>query len=282
MNGFLGKWTAALAVYLVVKQVASATLTRAAPTIPGALPSSILASAITVGLLTILAARVAGRGPRRVLTLFALLLVPQASNFLELIIFPLDLRTHLAPLLLLQTATLALGTALVLDRLTPAGPDSPSVWPSRRRHSARLRRLLACNFSYVVVYIAAGLTVWPFVRPFYENRSMPTPGALLSMQVVRGFVFVTLLTWLVHEVRVRRWVAMLLGGCSLAVFSGVEMIVPSPYLPDFARLAHLVEIGVSDVVFGAGVVWALTERRVASIGTRPAAPLVLRGPRECG
>jgi hypothetical protein len=271
MNGFLGKWGAALAAYVVIKQIASATLTRGAPTIPGDLPASILASAITVGLLSILSGRVAGRGPRRVLTLSALLFVPQANNFTELIIFPLDLRAHLAPLLLLQTATLALATAWVLDRLTPAGPDSLSVWPSRRSNSGWLRRLLACDVAYAAVYIVAGLTVWPFVRPFYESRAMPTPAAVLSMQVLRGFVFVGLLTWLVHELRVRRWVAMLLGGFSLAVFSGVELIVPSPYLPDFARLAHLVEIGVSNVVYGTVVMWALTEGRPRE--TAPMEPL---------
>jgi len=80
MKGFLGKWGAALAVYVVIKQIASATLTRGAPTIPGALPASIVASAITVGLLSILAGRVAGRGARRVLTLSALRRGPGGSG----------------------------------------------------------------------------------------------------------------------------------------------------------------------------------------------------------
>jgi hypothetical protein len=112
MNRSVGKWAAALAVYVVIKEISSATLTRGAPTMPGALPASLLASAIMVGLLTVLAARVAGRGPGRVLTLSALLFVPQANNFTELLIFPLDLQAHLAPLFVLQTALLALGTAL--------------------------------------------------------------------------------------------------------------------------------------------------------------------------
>jgi hypothetical protein len=140
---------------------------------------------------------------------------------------------------------------------------------------AGLSRLVICDLAYVVVYVAAGMTVWPFVRPFYESRAMPTPGAILSMQVLRGFVFVGLLTWLVHELRVRRWIAMILGGLALALFCGTEMIVPNPYLPDFARLAHLVEIGISNVVYGAVVVWALSDGRPREAALiQPRAPCV--------
>ena len=131
-------------------------------------------------------------------------------------------------------------------------------------------RLVSCDLAYVVVYVTAGMIVWPFVRPFYEHRAMPAMGTILCMQVPRGLVFVALLTWLVHELRGSRRLAILLGGLALSVFSAWDLLVPNPFMPGFARWAHLSEVGTSNLLFGAFVTWMLTTRAQSTASGAPA------------
>jgi hypothetical protein len=251
-------WAVVFVAYVLADALLAMALLRGTPGTPGALPASLLASAIVVAAAVAIATRLAGRGLRRTLVLFSLLFVPQVNNFVELIIFPLDLRAQLAATLILKVGLLSAVVAATLDACLPAGPAERSCWPARRRAAGWLARLLTCDLAYVIVYVTAGMIVWPFVRPFYEHRTMPAMGTILSMQVLRGLVFVALLAGLAHELRARRAMAILLGGVALSVFSASDLLVPNPFMPDFARWAHLCEVGTSNFLFGAFVTWMLT------------------------
>ena len=254
-------WAAAFAVYWVAGWLLEKLLLRGAPRVNGALPGSLLASALVVAVAVGIATRVEKRGIRRALLLFGLLSVPQGNNFVELLIFPLDLQAQLASRLLLKVALQAAVVAAALDAWADPGPVEPSCWPARRGIAGWWARVLASDLAYIVVYVSAGMVVWPFVRPFYEQRAMPAMPTILGMQVLRGLVFVGLLAWLARELRSSRRVAMLLGGLALSVFAAAELVVPNPFLPDFARWAHLGEVGTSNFLSGAFVTWLLTEKK---------------------
>jgi hypothetical protein len=255
-----------LAACVVADLLLGVVLLRGTPSVPGALPASLLATAIVVAAAVMLATRLTGRGLRRALTLFAVLFVPKVNNFIELLIFPLDLRAQLIPALILKVALLSAGVAAALAAWASPDLAGRSCWPVRRGAAGWLARVVACDLAYVVVYVTAGMIVWPFVRPFYEHRAMPPMGTILSMQVLRGLVFVALLAWLAHELNGGRRVTVLLGGFALSVFSASDLLVPNPFMPGFARWAHLYEVGTSNFLFGAFVTWMLTTQ------PRPTAP----------
>lgn len=258
MKQRIGIWAAAFVAYVLTDAILSMVLLRGAPSTPGALPASLLANAIVMAAAVVLATRLTGRSLRRALVLFAVLFVPQVNNFIELLIFPLDLRAQLIPTLILKVALLSAGVAAALAAWVSPGLAGRSCWPVRRGAAGWLARVVSCDLAYVVVYVTAGMIVWPFVRPFYEHRAMPAMGTILSMQVLRGLVFVALLAWLAHELRGGRRVTILLGGLALSVFSASSLLVPNPFMPDFARWAHLCEVGTSNFLFGAFVTWMLT------------------------
>ncbi len=260
-----GIWAAVLAAYVLADTLLAMVLLRGVPSPPGAMPAALLANAILVAAAVVIAPRLTGRGPRRALVLFGLLFVPRVNNFVEPLIFPLDLQERLIPTLLLKVALLSAVVAAALDAWVSPGPAARSCWPAQRGIAGWLARALSCDLAYVAVYVTAGMIVWPYVRPFYAHRVMPAMGAILSMQVLRGFVFVALLAWLAHELRGARRVTILLGGLALAVFAASDLIVPNSFMPDFARWAHLCEVGTSNFLFGAFVTWMLTAQ------ARPAA-----------
>ena len=118
-------------------------------------PGSLLASAIVVAAALVIATRLAGRGIRRALVLFALLFVPQVNNFVELLIFPLDLQARLfdvgAP------ATLDQLTRFVLRSMTGVNRTQVSSCtvgaPGLASHSTSL--LNADSIPFVLTAVAA-------------------------------------------------------------------------------------------------------------------------------
>lgn len=64
---------------------------------------------------------------------------------------------------------------------------------------------------------------------------------------------------------------MLIAGATLSVLGGGGLIVPNPYLPDAVRWAHLVEVGVSNFVYGAFIGWLLTSPRATAAVAQPQA-----------
>lgn len=264
----LGIWAAVFVAYELTDMLLALVLLRGTPSAPGAMPASLLANAILVAAAVVIAPRLTGRGLRRALTLFALLIVPRVNNFVELLIFPLDLQARLIPTLLLKVGLLSAVVAAAVDAWVSPGPAQPTCWPARRGGAGWLARVLSCDLAYVVVYVTAGMIVWPYVRPFYEQRVMPAMGTILSMQVLRGLVFVALLAWLAHELRGTRRVTILMGGLALSVFAASDLLVPNPFMPAFARWAHLCEVGTSNFLFGAFVTWMLTTK--AQAGTSAA------------
>jgi hypothetical protein len=109
-------------------------------------------------------------------------------------------------------------------------------------------RLALAAFCYTVLYWTAGLFVWPFVKDYYATRTLPPVGLVLGLQLVRGALYV-LYAWPWFRLTPRH------SGIVLAlVYSVVGGVAPllldNPYMPQSVRLAHMVEVGVSNFLFG--------------------------------
>ena len=109
--------------------------------------------------------------------------------------------------------------------------------------------------AYVVVYFTAGLTAFPFMADFYAGRPMPSPASIALIQVFRGIGYVGIALALVRWLPLHRMGTALMVGLTLSVIGGIApLMVPNVYLPTPVRLVHLVEVGVSNFVFGFFVV----------------------------
>jgi hypothetical protein len=60
-----------------------------------------------------------------------------------------------------------------------------------------------------------------------------------------------------------------MAGTALSIFGGLGLIVPNPFMPDFIRWPHLVEVGVSNFVYGCFVGWLLSRQRSRNAASNP-------------
>jgi len=112
-------------------------------------------------------------------------------------------------------------------------------------------RIALCDFIYVFLYIVAGALVFPYVRDFYANFTMPPPSQIILMQLVRGLVYIglgLLTVWMLAERPLEVAVAV---GFSFSILGGLApLLLPNPYMPAHIRIAHGFEISISNFLYG--------------------------------
>jgi len=221
---------------------------------PFFLASSILAVALGV----IVARRLPWRGWRRVAALFAISWGMQANNLAEAVFFSLDIPRGVLPLLFANSFGAAIAFAAVVDRLSPAAtPANPPAEP--RTPGSWIARIAACDLGYVVAYMTAGMAVWPFVQWFYSTRPLPDGRLVIAMQLLRGLVFTAIVALLARTLVLARTGRAVLAGLTLAVLGGVvPLLPPNPFMPAGIRFPHMIEVGVSNLLWGFGAALLLS------------------------
>ncbi len=262
MTRFVLKSLALLVLSLVIGAAAAPLLPKAilAAASP-ALGPVLLSSALTIVFALCLAGRSSGGVASRALLLLWLIFGLQANNLVETLIFDIGLpRPELWRFYLhgfVSTAVLALAIAWA------AGPPLPAASRAPRPLSATLGRLAVVAVVYIGVYFTAGEAIYPYIASFYGAFRLPAVTTIVPLALTRGLVFGLLALALVERLgpgqrRGPLWVAGL-----FSVVGGVApLLMPNPFMPDYVRYAHMVEVGISNVFFGlfAGALLARDER----------------------
>jgi hypothetical protein len=235
----------------VVQAVWSAVAMAGAAAQPGAsvlpyvLASNLLIAAVLV--------RIAQRSPARGLPLLWPLGLVSAGipvlYLLEAVFFDIGIPRHVLVTFFVQALVTGLaGAALGVLVVGKIGGASEALAPV----PLRIGRLAGSTATYVVCYFVAGIIAWPFLRAYYETRPMPPVHLVFVLQIVRGLALSLIVWHLGRHEAAGRWPAALTAGLAFAIVGGIApLIIPgNPYLPDPVRHAHLVEVGISNFVFG--------------------------------
>lgn len=144
----------------------------------------------------------------------------------------------------------------------------------RRAHATdhselRISRLVfpvaAVAILYVFSYFTAGYFIaWavPEVRAYYGEGIEIELVPLLAFQVIRGALWALLALALVRSMRDGVVMTAIIVGAAFSVLASAQLLYPNPFMPWAVRLPHLIEVGISNFLFGA--IAALILRRSAS------------------
>jgi hypothetical protein len=125
-----------------------------------------------------------------------------------------------------------------------ANPPSTASW---------VRRWIGVALAYMVLYIVAGLLILPIIRSWYETQALTgtNPAIVFPLQIARGALFVAFVIPLLRSMRVSRRQAAMAMAVMIPLVHGVALlVVPNPFMPDYVRYAHMIEIGWSNFVLG--------------------------------
>lgn len=217
----------------------------------------LVANALLALTIALLAPRIAGRTWQRAMTLFVLLYcietllsVIEAFYFQRYLGLPAGLLGGLAVINLVKSA-LAAGAAAWLWR-------APEATQSHPRGLAWKLPFLAV--AYVGFYFCAGEFIAfqsGIVRAYYGNALEIDRANLALLQIGRGAIWAGL-AWLLARILIGSPAArMLLTGLAFSLFMIVPLLFPSEFMPWSVRRVHMVEIGVSNLLYGLLAAWLL-------------------------
>lgn len=210
----------------------------------------ILSSALAAGVLTLGLSWSDANWTQAFLAVFAFEFVVGHVNTMDEAVF-----FHVVPVNELSPAlagglvvSLLLGVVLAFVPLLRNPPAAtrreapPKMW-------ARVPLLVV---AYIVSYFIAGLIVRPYVIAFYRSKPLPGLAEILAVEAIRGLLYLGAAwpwLWLLRANRLR---AAVFFGAAYSIIGGIApLLLPNPLMPAHIRLAHGIEIGISNFVFGA-------------------------------
>lgn|GEM_PF-1137122 len=126
-------------------------------------------------------------------------------------------------------------------------------WRNPPSTASWVRRWIGVSFAYLALYFTAGIMILPLIRSWYEEQGTldTNPAVVFPLQIVRGALFVAFVLPLLRSMTVTRCQASLAMAVMIPLVHGVAVLIPpSPFMPNFVRHAHMLEIGWSNFVLG--------------------------------
>ncbi len=144
----------------------------------------------------------------------------------------------------------------------PLVPRSAAGWAGR---------IVLGDLLYLLCYFVAGLAVFPFRGGFYAGFRLPDPMSTIEVEILRGLVYVAAGLAVTSGMQGERGRAAAALGLSFPILAGVApLLMHDPYLPGYVRMAHGVEIGISNLAYGALLGHLLTRKAAPVINTEQA------------
>jgi hypothetical protein len=223
------------------------------------MPWMLLSNAVTIAALSVVAVRTEWRGMRLG---FSVALIPLAIvgiNGIDGIVFLKNLPIEW-PRIFLTSAITALLSAPVWMLLFGTRQDTPAehFHPlASKSLGERVWKLVTCDLTYLVLYLAAGVLIFPYVKSFYASQALPSTTTIVGLQLlVRGPLFILLCLLLTRMLGMPRRSGALAVGLLFTVLSGMApLLMPNPYFPDSVRWAHFAEVVSENFIFGVMVAW---------------------------
>jgi hypothetical protein len=203
-------------------------------------------------ILVVIAGSMRARGWTLGLVLAGVLLsVQTGQSLIEAAVFGRDVRLSSALMFGVAATAVLRGAfaAAMIARLWRGRAHGPAA-----RLTGLVWKLPLIAILYVLCYFTAGaLIAWPSpaIRAYYAHVGQIDSGFLWAVQFGRGLVWAGLAVLLIRGLAVPAWRSALLTGLAFSGFMTPQLLYPNPVMPWAVRSMHMIEVGTSNLVFGA-------------------------------
>jgi hypothetical protein len=125
-------------------------------------------------------------------------------------------------------------------------------------------KLVLLAVIYILIYISFGQFVFiPLAGDAFEEfyAGLEMPQWVLLLQAVRALIWVALAIPVIRMMKGPWWEAGLAVALIFSVLMGALLLIPQDIMPDAIRMAHFVEVTLSNFLFGWIVVFVLNYQR---------------------
>jgi hypothetical protein len=168
-------------------------------------------------------------------------------------------------------ATIAFTTTILLALSMDRMVFADRAFSSRQFSSdskAWLWALPVGAFLYFIIYLIAGICVRPFIMSFYSGKPLPSLKELFAIQFFRGLLYIALALPFARRMAGHRLHAGVVLGLCYSILGGIApLLPPNAFMPVAIRIAHSMEVGISNFIFGLLVACLLVPRTPKKAGS---------------
>lgn len=134
------------------------------------------------------------------------------------------------------------------------------------------RMLILAVLVWPTVYFLAGYFIaWQFaeIRQYYSGTTAMDSlfvmmqenvrSGLYLFQIFRGFLWVFIVALVMYSLKGPMWRRAIILGLLLSLLGGSQLLLPNPIMPEMVRTGHLLEITISNFVWGILLAWLLNK-----------------------
>lgn len=130
---------------------------------------------------------------------------------------------------------------------------------------AWIGKITLVDFLYFIIYATAGFIIqatYPNFLDFYEGK-IPPFEIIISTQFVRGVIFATVAILVLRTTELKLLKKVILVGLLFSILGAIApLIPPNEYMPFQTRMAHGIEVGISNFLFGMLTGYLLNQKKV--------------------
>lgn len=127
-----------------------------------------------------------------------------------------------------------------------------------------IRKIALVDVLYFTIYVTAGMIIqatYPNFMDFYEGK-IPPLDLVLTTQVFRGILFAAIAILVTRTTDLNLTKRMILVGLLFSILGGIApLIPPNEFMPFHTRMAHGIEVGISNFLFGVIAGYLLGQKR---------------------
>lgn len=172
---------------------------------------------------------------------------------IEAYIFNVTDQTETLQQILLNAVEMAIFSVFFIKLLVKQS-DSESISFEKRKFGSWLWRIFLGNILYLFLYILAGMILYlsmPRLNEFYGDKIPPMDLIIKTQIFLRAFVFMAIAVLINRTVVLGKYHRAVLIGLVFSVIGGIApLIVPNELMPQYVRIGHGFEVGISNFVYG--------------------------------
>lgn len=214
----------------------------------------LLSNALSMAVLLFYGLNSKYRGRMLTLSLFTIyFVIGYLNTLIEAFIFHVSNREQ-TMLELIQGALISWIITMFISWLlkTEKTKEDRIFIPSRTTIQWTLKFLMA-TLLYLFFYLLAGMLLqmnYPELMQFYEGK-LPSFELMLLTQVPRSWIFALIAILIISSLELKRLQQALYIGVAFSVLGGIApLIYPNELMPQNIRIAHGIEVGISNFLFG--------------------------------
>lgn len=148
-------------------------------------------------------------------------------------------------------------------------PNTKTITFETRKFGTWLWQIFLGDILYLFIYLLAGMILYlsmPRLNEFYGDKIPPMDLIIKTQLFLRAFIFIAIAILINRTIVLSKYQGAVLVGFIFSIIGGIApLMIPNDLMPQFVRIGHGFEVGISNFVYGFLLSLLLFQKRESDV-----------------